>query len=86
MASKPSEAVKTEAYEANDAEADYANKAIVDDAANEASALDKAIDADADEADKAEVDEADEVDEVDVSIEMPLLEVDEAGCSIEMPL
>jgi hypothetical protein len=38
-----SEAVETEAYEANDAKADYANEAIVDNAANKAIAADTTI-------------------------------------------
>ena len=46
MADKPAEAVEAEAYEANDAKADEADKAIVDDAANEAIVANEATDSD----------------------------------------
>ncbi len=46
MANKPAEATTAEAYEANDAEADESDKAIVDDAANEAIVANEATDSD----------------------------------------
>ena len=46
MADKPVEAVKAEAYKANDAEADEADKAILDNAANEAIVANEATDSD----------------------------------------
>ena len=46
MADKPSKAVEAEAYEANDAKADEADEAIVDDAANEAIVANEATDSD----------------------------------------
>ena len=46
MADKPAEAVEAEAYEANDVKADEADKAIVDDAANEAIVASEATDSD----------------------------------------
>ncbi len=46
MADKLAEAVEAEAYETNDAKADDANEAIVDDAANEAIVANEATDSD----------------------------------------
>ena len=46
MADKPTKAVKAEAYETNDAKADDANEAIVDDAANEGIVANEATDSD----------------------------------------
>jgi hypothetical protein len=46
VADKPTEAVEAEAYEANNAKADVADEAILDDSANEAIVANKAADSD----------------------------------------